>query len=466
MLNNVTISREELFALVWERPTTEVARELGISDVALGKLCSRLQVPKPPRGYWARVKAGQTLRRPPLAAFCAEMELHAGGRRHTETHPGRDVSVRLSPMQRDFLKRALQDLADANVDVTGCDLAYDGIRALAPELAAQVVILVQNRYQKWVEKGATTARSRAGAHQSISGLVAKLLTLAKEQVVIFQRKDWQGLSGDHGPTIIVRLSSMLQQRIAQVSRLIRENKLSYVACELGVADHAWSVRQFYGPNSSANISCELCISFHEVWVRCEMKTTWDSHTERFETGRLSLRQLVPVDLIPCKDIQLPANIRSSRLRPYAGRLQALQEAEEMYETLSTTAYEMERAVPDERLAMADRLWFGNGEKGPFVTARRAWRELEQDMERWEESLEAERAELCRDVLGIEKGDIVVCESRGQVQRIQVDGAGVYVHDSKVVFHLSGARFRKDGLPGKRQEYFTLQVENDLEKGAG
>ncbi|MDR6633829.1 hypothetical protein J2X72_002629 [Phyllobacterium sp. 1468] len=30
--------------------SSEVAKELGISDVAVGKLCARLQVPKPPRG--------------------------------------------------------------------------------------------------------------------------------------------------------------------------------------------------------------------------------------------------------------------------------------------------------------------------------------------------------------------------------------------------------------------------------
>ena len=57
-MNNSELSREELFTLIWERPATEVAKELGISDVALGKLCRRLQVPKPPRGYWARVQAG------------------------------------------------------------------------------------------------------------------------------------------------------------------------------------------------------------------------------------------------------------------------------------------------------------------------------------------------------------------------------------------------------------------------
>jgi hypothetical protein len=53
------ISREELFAMVWERPTQAIANELGISDVAIGKLCMRLQVPKPPRGYLARVQLGR-----------------------------------------------------------------------------------------------------------------------------------------------------------------------------------------------------------------------------------------------------------------------------------------------------------------------------------------------------------------------------------------------------------------------
>ncbi|QBJ16464.1 hypothetical protein EYD00_23650 (plasmid) [Agrobacterium sp. 33MFTa1.1] len=47
------LSREELFALVWEKPTSEIAKELGLSDVAIGKLCTKLQVPKPPRGNWA-----------------------------------------------------------------------------------------------------------------------------------------------------------------------------------------------------------------------------------------------------------------------------------------------------------------------------------------------------------------------------------------------------------------------------
>ncbi|MFA1627017.1 hypothetical protein ACDY96_31105 [Rhizobium mongolense] len=47
------MSREELFALVWECPTSEIAVELGISDVAVGKLCQKLQVIGP---GWKPVK--------------------------------------------------------------------------------------------------------------------------------------------------------------------------------------------------------------------------------------------------------------------------------------------------------------------------------------------------------------------------------------------------------------------------
>jgi hypothetical protein len=50
-------SKEELEALVWSKPTTKVAKELGVSDVAVAKLCKKLNVDKPPRGYWSKVDA-------------------------------------------------------------------------------------------------------------------------------------------------------------------------------------------------------------------------------------------------------------------------------------------------------------------------------------------------------------------------------------------------------------------------
>jgi len=62
----LTLTREELYELVWSKPMVELAKDFGISDVAVAKRCRRLGVPVPGRGYWARVAAGQTPRQAPL----------------------------------------------------------------------------------------------------------------------------------------------------------------------------------------------------------------------------------------------------------------------------------------------------------------------------------------------------------------------------------------------------------------
>ncbi len=49
------VTTEELYALVWSRPTTEVAQMFGVSDKAIEKRCKLLGVPKPPRGYWLQI---------------------------------------------------------------------------------------------------------------------------------------------------------------------------------------------------------------------------------------------------------------------------------------------------------------------------------------------------------------------------------------------------------------------------
>lgn len=62
----MTLSREDLYELVWSKPVTDLAKDFGISDVALAKRCKRLGIPVPGRGYWARVDAGQTPYQPNL----------------------------------------------------------------------------------------------------------------------------------------------------------------------------------------------------------------------------------------------------------------------------------------------------------------------------------------------------------------------------------------------------------------
>ena len=49
-----TINRKELYKKVWEMPITQLSKEYGLSDVGLAKICKKHNVPRPPRGYWAR----------------------------------------------------------------------------------------------------------------------------------------------------------------------------------------------------------------------------------------------------------------------------------------------------------------------------------------------------------------------------------------------------------------------------
>jgi hypothetical protein len=67
--NYITLSRSKLYELVWSKPVTELAKDFGISDVALAKRCRAINIPLPPRGYWARIAAGQKPKRPALPPF-------------------------------------------------------------------------------------------------------------------------------------------------------------------------------------------------------------------------------------------------------------------------------------------------------------------------------------------------------------------------------------------------------------
>lgn len=58
--------REKLYEEVWAEPVKIVAQRYGVSDVALAKTCRKLAIPLPGRGYWARLRAGQKLKRAPL----------------------------------------------------------------------------------------------------------------------------------------------------------------------------------------------------------------------------------------------------------------------------------------------------------------------------------------------------------------------------------------------------------------
>jgi hypothetical protein len=75
--NHLTLTRQELYELVWSRPMVDVAKDFHVSDVALAKRCKAVDVPVPPRGWWAKKTAGQDPAQTPLPKYRERREAAA-----------------------------------------------------------------------------------------------------------------------------------------------------------------------------------------------------------------------------------------------------------------------------------------------------------------------------------------------------------------------------------------------------
>lgn len=62
-METTTVTRKQLYEEVWTEPMARLAKRYGLSDVGLAKICAAHNIPRPPRGYWAKKRSGQTARR-------------------------------------------------------------------------------------------------------------------------------------------------------------------------------------------------------------------------------------------------------------------------------------------------------------------------------------------------------------------------------------------------------------------
>ena len=58
--------REVLYKEIWQYPVTEVAKKYAVSDSTIHNICKSLDIPTPPVGYWANIRAGQEVTIPLL----------------------------------------------------------------------------------------------------------------------------------------------------------------------------------------------------------------------------------------------------------------------------------------------------------------------------------------------------------------------------------------------------------------
>ena len=105
-----TINRKQLYDKAWSTPMTAIAKEFGLSDVGMAKLCRRHEIPRPPRGYWAKVEHGQKPRRAKLP------------------NPEQDATVKIHETEKNRLDPEIQDQVDALLEQLGPVPVRDNLR--------------------------------------------------------------------------------------------------------------------------------------------------------------------------------------------------------------------------------------------------------------------------------------------------------------------------------------------------
>jgi hypothetical protein len=61
-MQSETLSRQNLYELVWETPLSVLAKKYIISDNGLRKICVRMNIPLPPMGHWQKVQHGRKVK--------------------------------------------------------------------------------------------------------------------------------------------------------------------------------------------------------------------------------------------------------------------------------------------------------------------------------------------------------------------------------------------------------------------
>lgn len=124
------MTRQDLYDLVWSKPITHIAKELGMSDQGVRKHCLKADIPLPPRGYWAKIAHGKKVPKPklPTRKFSA------------------NADVPLSPRAEQYRTESgydLQKLAEANLELQALCAVPEELPEKRPSVVKQFRALMR-----------------------------------------------------------------------------------------------------------------------------------------------------------------------------------------------------------------------------------------------------------------------------------------------------------------------------------
>lgn len=192
-MTGASLTRSELHERVWAQPMAKVAAEFGLSGGGLAKICDRMLIPYPPRGYWARAKTGLAAQRPPLpqAPDGADQPILLVGERSASRRRQTRVPAEVRRTQ----------LIDAAAEI----IVADGLPAATLRAAARRVGI-----------------SEAQAHNHFPRRADMLLALARRELQAMEARRRDELSHGRDRQQRVRFSTLAYLReVAQRGALIQ-----------------------------------------------------------------------------------------------------------------------------------------------------------------------------------------------------------------------------------------------------
>lgn len=67
MADPISLTREQIYELVWAEPVSRLARRYGLTDYKWRQLCVRMSIPVPRPQHWRKLQMGEATERPPLS---------------------------------------------------------------------------------------------------------------------------------------------------------------------------------------------------------------------------------------------------------------------------------------------------------------------------------------------------------------------------------------------------------------
>ncbi|MGR4872232.1 hypothetical protein ACIPRI_25560 [Variovorax sp. LARHSF232] len=220
---SITLTRDHLYELVWSKPRSQIAKDLGISDVAIGKHCSRAHIPAPPKGHWAKHAAGKsTLRLPlPIRLPGHANTVRMGGSPYERHWGGRIDSD--APLVAPSFKEDIEAQVSAALKLVGRVTSTRDLTNASPALA-RVLAAETARREKLARSDWSFDKPRFEdvVHQRqlrLFDAIAKAVAPVTESVSVFDQDEWaQGHGTVHSLRCHVRFgAASLDLRFAEPS---------------------------------------------------------------------------------------------------------------------------------------------------------------------------------------------------------------------------------------------------------